>query len=495
MSEKYILAIDQGTASSRAILFDHNSGVAAVARRELTQIYPRPGWVEHDPDEIWSGQAAVISEVLARKRITGSSLEAVGITNQRETTILWDRETGAPVYNAIVWQDRRTADSCEELTESGYREMIRERTGLIPDAYFSATKIKWILDNVQGVAAKAAAGKICFGTVDSWLLWKMTGGSLHATDVTNASRTMIFNIHTLQWDTDLLDLFGIPESILPEVRSCSEVYGNTLPHVTGYPVPIAGVAGDQQAALFGQLCLYEGMVKNTYGTGCFMILNTGSKPVSSSNRLLTTVAWKIGDTVSYGLEGSVFIAGAAIQWLRDGLGIIKDAPASEPLAASVSDTGGVAFVPALSGLGAPHWDPHARGTITGITRGTTAAHIARAALESIAFQVRDLLVAMQNDSGRKIRELRADGGASVNSLLMQFQADILGIKVTRPDVMETTALGAAYMAGLATGFWGSANELRSHSISHTTYSPSMDKGTLQKHLKRWRDAVDKTKTR
>lgn len=494
MSEKYILAIDQGTTSSRAILFDHNSGVAAVARREFTQIYPKPGWVEHDPDEIWSGQAAVISEVLARKRITGSCLEAVGITNQRETTILWDRETGNPVYNAIVWQDRRTADFCEELIESGYGEMIRERTGLIPDAYFSATKIKWILDNVPGVSAKAAAGKICFGTVDSWLLWKMLGGKLHATDITNASRTMLFNIHTLQWDSDLLDLFGIPESILPEVKSCSEIYGYTLPHVTGYPVPAAGVAGDQQAALFGQLCLDEGMVKNTYGTGCFMILNTGSKPVSSSNRLLTTVAWKIGDTVSYGLEGSVFIAGAAIQWLRDGLGIIKDAPASESLAATVPDTGGVAFVPALSGLGAPHWDPYARGTITGITRGTTAAHIARAALESIAFQVRDLLVAMESDSGRKIHELRADGGASVNSLLMQFQSDILGIKVTRPDEMETTALGAAYMAGLATGFWGSADELRSHAISYTTYSPSMEQGALQKHLKQWRDAVDKTLT-
>lgn len=494
MSEKYILAIDQGTTSSRAILFDHSGGVAAVARRELTQIYPVPGWVEHDPDEIWSGQAAVISEVMARKRVTGTSLVAAGITNQRETTVLWDRESGNPVYNAIVWQDRRTANYCEELTESGYGEMIRERTGLIPDAYFSATKIKWILDNVPGVAARAAEGMICFGTVDSWLLWKMTGGSLHATDVTNASRTMLFNIHTMQWDDDLAELFGIPRSLLPEVRSCSEIYGYTMPHVTGHPVPVAGVAGDQQAALFGQFCLEEGMVKNTYGTGCFMILNTGSKPVSSSNRLLTTVAWKIGDSVSYGLEGSVFIAGAAIQWLRDGLGIIKDAPASEDLASSVPDAGGVAFVPALSGLGAPHWDPHARGIITGITRGTTAAHIARASLESIAFQVRDLLVAMENDSGRKIRELRVDGGASANGLLMQFQSDILGIEVVRPDVMETTAFGAACMAGLATGFWESAEELRSLPARHTTYSPAMDKRLLQQHLKRWRDAVDKAKS-
>jgi len=492
VKEKYILAIDQGTTSSRALLFDNSGRIAGMARKEFTQVYPRPGWVEHDPDEIWSSQAAVISEVLARKKVAGSQVVATGITNQRETTILWDRKTGNPVYNAIVWQDRRTADECERLVEEGYGEMIRDRTGLIPDAYFSATKIRWILDNVDGVAVRAEAGDICFGTVDSWLLWKITGGRVHATDVTNASRTMLFNIHTLEWDRNLLKMFGIPESILPEVRSCSEIYGYTDQHILGYRLPVAGIAGDQQAAMFGQLCMERGMVKNTYGTGCFMILNTGSRPVTSENRLLTTIAWKLGNNVVYGLEGSVFIAGAAIQWLRDGLEIIRDAPSSEPLALSVQDNGGVCFVPALSGLGAPHWDPYARGTITGITRGTTRGHLARAALESIALQVRDVLVAMESDYGEKLAQLRVDGGASVNNLLMQFQSDILGIEVIRPSVMETTALGAAYLAGLATGFWGSVNELKKQWAPETTFSPSMDKNIIKRHLDQWNDALGRS---
>jgi glycerol kinase len=489
MKSEYILALDQGTTSSRAILFNRAGEISGMAKKELSQIYPDKGWVEHDPDEIWSSQAAVISEVIARKKVSGSQLTAIGITNQRETTILWDRNTGNPVYNAIVWQDRRTASLCDDLISEGYGDMIRERTGLIPDAYFSATKIGWILDNIPGVRERAEAGEICFGTVDSWLLWKLSGGVIHATDVTNASRTMLFNIHTLKWDRDLIKLFRIPESILPTVKSCSEIYGYTDPHIIGYKVPIAGVAGDQQAALFGQLCIDEGMVKNTYGTGCFMIMNTGTKPVFSDNRLLTTIAWKIGKKVVYGLEGSVFIAGAAIQWLRDGLEIIKDAPSSETLAKSVYDNGGVSFVPALSGLGAPHWDPYARGTITGITRGTTRGHIARAALESIAFQVRDVLIAMEGDAGKRLLQLRVDGGASENNLLMQFQSDILGIEVVRPAVMETTGLGAAFLAGLAVGFWKSIEELRKQWTPESTFCPEMKKSIVEEHLANWNDAL------
>ena len=487
------MSLDQGTTSSRAILFNQEGRIEALARKEFTQIYPRPGWVEHDPKEIWSSQASVVSELMARKGIRGNNIDSIGITNQRETTILWDRSTGEPVYNAIVWQDRRTAPDCDKLIADGHTETIMKRTGLIPDAYFSATKVRWILDNVKGAREKAEKGELCFGTVDSLLLWKLTGGQEHATDVSNASRTMMYNIHTLEWDSHLLELFNIPDAILPEVRSCSEVYGVTDEHITGYRIPVAGIAGDQQAALFGQLCLDKGMVKNTYGTGCFMILNTGDEPVVSSNRLLTTIAWMIGDKVSYGLEGSVFIAGAAIQWLRDGLELIKTAPDSEKLASSVDDNGGVYFVPALAGLGAPHWDPYARGTLTGITRGTTKGHIARAALESIAFQVRDVLVAMQRDFGSNVAELRADGGASENDLLMQFQSDILGIDVVRPQVMETTALGAAYFAGLATGYWDSIDSIKNLSESNQSFSPAMKNEVLEAHLSNWQKALERAK--
>ncbi|MFP4489711.1 MAG: glycerol kinase GlpK [Bacteroidales bacterium] len=494
MDTGYILALDQGTTSSRAILFDHSGRIRSQAKKEFTQFYPRPGWVEHDPLELWSSQMSVISEVTARAGIEGRDIKALGITNQRETTIVWDRKTGAPVYNAIVWQDRRTAEVCDRLIADGLEQMIQKRTGLVPDAYFSATKLQWILKNVPGVRTRAAAGELCFGTVDSWLLWKLTGGAgggLHATDVTNASRSMLFNIHTLEWDDELLRLFDIPRVMMPELRTCSEIYGMTDSAVTGFHVPVAGIAGDQQASLFGQLCLDEGMVKNTYGTGCFMILNTGGSPVTSSNKLLTTIAWQIGDDLVYGLEGSVFIAGAAIQWLRDGLEIISDAPSSEKLALTVDDNGGVYFVPALSGLGAPWWDPYARGTITGITRGTTKAHLARAALESIAFQVRDVLMAMQDDYGRSIADIRVDGGASGNNLLLQFQSDILGNEVIRPSVMETTAMGAAYLAGLATGYWDGIEELRKHWQPERTFTPVMDRETAQAHISNWQQALKK----
>ena len=494
MNKKYILALDQGTTSSRAILFDEKGQMVSQAKKEFRQIYPEPGWVEHDPLEIWSSQLSVISEVTARAGIQGRDILALGITNQRETTVIWDRYTGKPVYNALVWQDRRTAGLCDKLIGDGLEGMIQGRTGLVPDAYFSATKIKWILDNVPGLKQKANNGDLCFGTVDSWLLWKLTGGpgkGVHATDVSNAGRTMLFNIKTLEWDSELLKLFHIPEKILPAVRTCSEIYGMTDSTVTGFSVPVAAMAGDQQASLFGQLCLDEGMVKNTYGTGCFMILNTGNSPVMSSNKLLTTIAWQIKDDLVYGLEGSVFIAGAAVQWLRDGLGIIKDAPSSEALALAVEDNGGVYFVPALSGLGAPWWDPYARGTITGITRGTTKAHLARAALESIAFQVRDVLLAMETDYGRSLTEIRVDGGASSNNLMLQFQSDILGIDVIRPSVMETTALGAAYLAGLAVGFWDSIDELKKHWSPDRLFRPSMDKETVNKHINNWQQALRK----
>lgn len=467
--------------------------MVGISKKEFTQLYPRPGWVEHDPSEIWSSQASVISELMAKKGISGEYIDSIGITNQRETTIVWDRESGDPVYNAIVWQDRRTAPVCDKLIADGHSDTIMKRTGLIPDAYFSATKLIWILDNVEGVRERAEKGELCFGTVDSWLLWKITGGQEHATDVTNASRTMMYNIHTLEWDNHLLELFNIPEAMLPEVRSCSEVYGVSDERITGYKIPVAGIAGDQQAALFGQLCLDKGMVKNTYGTGCFMILNTGNEAVVSSNRLLTTIAWMIGDKVTYGLEGSVFIAGAAIQWLRDGLEIIKSAPESEKLASEVDDNGGVYFVPALAGLGAPHWDPYARGTITGITRGTSRGHISRAALESIAFQVRDVLIAMQKDFGSKLSGLRVDGGACENDLLMQFQSDILGIDVIRPAVMETTALGAAYLAGLATGYWDSIDTLKEQWHVDKSFNPGMNERLVKNHLLNWRKALERAK--
>src|SRR5436190_2864321 len=444
---KYILALDQGTTSSRAIVFDHNGSVVSVAQQEFRQIFPQPGWVEHDANEIWATQRNVAAQALNKVRLTANDVAAIGITNQRETTLVWDRTTGKPICNAIVWQDRRTAGVCDRLKARGLAKMIRRKTGLVVDAYFSGTKLQWILNNVPGAKAKARAGQLAFGTIDSWLVWNLTGGRQHVTDPSNASRTMLFNIHTGEWDDELLKLFGVPRSVLPEVRSSSEVYGETT--LFGGRIPIAGIAGDQQAALFGQACTEPGMVKNTYGTGCFMLMNTGTKPIASKNNLLTTVAWRIGNRTEYALEGSIFIAGAVVQWVRDGLGIIRSSADVEALAARVPDTGGVYFVPAFAGLGAPHWDQYARGIIAGITRGTTAGHIARAALEGIAYQVADVLKAMEADSGLSIPELRVDGGAAANNLLMQFQADILNVPIVRPKLLETTALGAAYLAGLA----------------------------------------------
>ena len=469
----YILALDQGTTSSRAIVFDHDGAIKAVAQKELTQIFPKTGWVEHDPQEIWASQIGVAVEALGRGHVHPGDLAAVGITNQRETTIVWDRETGEPVHNAIVWQDRRTADYCQRLKAEGAGETIQAKTGLLIDAYFSASKIRWILDNVSGVRGRADAGKLAFGTVDSWLVWKLTGHARHITDVSNASRTMLFNIHTLQWDDELLRLFGVPASMLPDVRSSSEPYGHVSTSLGIESVPIAGIAGDQQAALFGQMCREPGMSKNTYGTGCFLLQNIGTTPTRSTQQLVTTVAWKIGDRTEYALEGSVFIGGAVVQWIRDGLGLIRTAPEIEPLAASVPDNGGVYLVPAFAGLGAPHWDPYARGTIVGVTRGTTSGHIARAALESIAYQVADLLDAMAADASIALTELRVDGGAASNNTLMQFQADLLGVPVVRPAVTETTALGAAYLAGLAVGFWPSIEAITGQWKVDRRFEPSM----------------------
>lgn len=454
----YILALDQGTTSSRAIVFDRKGNIKAIAQKEFEQIYPQPGWVEHDPMEIWSSQLAVAAEAIVKAGIGAKDVHAIGITNQRETTVVWDKETGLPVYNAIVWQDRRTSGYCDSIRKT-HGDIIRNKTGLIIDSYFSATKVRWVLENVEGARQKATDGKLLFGTIDSWLIWKLSGGTTHVTDVTNASRTMIYDINTLKWDQELLDLFGIPNSMLPDVRSSSEVYCETAGNILAAKIPIAGIAGDQQAALFGQMCTEVGMVKNTYGTGCFMLMNIGSKPTISANNLLTTIAWQIDGKVSYALEGSIFIGGAVVQWLRDELGIIKTSGDVEDLAAKVKDTGGVYMVPAFAGLGAPHWDQHARGTITGITRGTNSAHFARAALESIAYQTRDVLKSMEADAGTPISELRVDGGATANNLLMQFQADILKSKVIRPKVTEVTALGSAYLAGLATGFWGGIDEI------------------------------------
>lgn len=487
----YILSLDQGTTSSRAILFNRSGVPVAVARKEFAQIFPRPGWVEHDPEEIWSTQAGVAAEVLSRAGAGSSDIDAIGITNQRETTVVWNRETGKPVCNAIVWQDRRTAEYCDRLRADGLGATITAKTGLIIDAYFSATKIKWIIDNVRGAREMADKGKLAFGTVDSWLLWNLTGGRLHLTDVSNASRTMLFNIHTLAWDPELLRLFDIPESILPEVRSSSEIYGLTSGTFTSQ-IPVAGMAGDQQAALFGQMCVEQGMVKNTYGTGCFMMMNTGTTPMESRNRLLTTIAWKRGEETVYALEGSIFIGGAVVQWLRDGLGIIRNSEAVEKLAMEVSSTDGVFFVPAFAGLGAPYWNQHARGTITGLTRGSTAAHIARAAVESIAFQTHDVLLAMQYDSGLKIIELRVDGGAAANNLLMQFQADILEAVVVRPKITETTALGAAYLAGLATGFWENLDEIKSQWEAESRFCATMESGKRENLLQGWNRAVNTT---
>lgn len=486
---KFILAFDQGTTSSRAIVFNKEGNMVATAQKEFTQIFPQSGWVEHDANEIWSTQLGVATEAVLMAGITVQDIAAIGITNQRETTVVWDRATGQPVYNAIVWQDRRTADYCDVLKKDGYASMIQSKTGLVTDAYFSGTKVKWILDNVEGARAKAENGELCFGTVDSWLLWKLTAGKVHATDVSNASRTIMYNIYEMQWDKELLQLLNIPESMLPQVRSSSEVYGYTENILTASNIPVSGIAGDQQAALFGQMCTQPGMVKNTYGTGCFMLMNTGEKPVASKNNLLTTIAWKVNGKVHYALEGSVFIGGAVVQWLRDGLKIIQSSGDVEKLAAEAADNGGVYFVPAFTGLGAPYWNPHARGIIVGLSRGSSNAHIARAAVESIAFQSMDLLKAMEADAGIPIAELRVDGGATINNNLMQFQADILNTSVVRPQVTETTALGAAYLAGLAVGFWSSMEEIQQNWQKNRVFVSDMNNETRQAHQRNWQKAI------
>lgn len=493
--KKYILALDQGTTSSRAIVFDHDGKICSVAQKEFTQYFPKPGWVEHNPNEIWSSQASVIAESISAIDINGLDIAGIGITNQRETTIVWDVDTEEPIYNAIVWQDRRTADYCDKLKAEGLIDTIREKTGLIIDAYFSGTKIKWILDNVPGARQRAEQGKLRFGNVDSWLVWRLTRGEVHVTDVTNASRTMLFNINTLKWDADLLKLLDIPVSMLPEVKTSSEVYGHTKTTIFAHEVPISGIAGDQQAALFGQMCIEPGAIKNTYGTGCFVMLNTGEKPVKSENNLLTTIAWKIGDKINYALEGSIYVGGSVVQWLRDGLCCIKSSSEIEELAASVPDSGGVFFVPALTGLAAPYWDQHARGTIIGITRGTTTAHIARAALDGIAFQTYDIARAMAKDMGAPLTELKVDGGASRNNLLMQYQANLLGIKVVRPKITETTALGAAYLAGLAVGFWKDLDEIKQQWQVERTFEPVPDNEEIAAAKQGWADAVHRTLTK
>jgi glycerol kinase len=490
----YILALDQGTTSSRAIIFDKKGSIIAVAQKEFNQIFPKPGWVEHDPNEIWSTQLGVAAEVISKAGLTVENIAAIGITNQRETTVVWERATGKPVYNAIVWQDRRTAAFCDELKAKGTDKLIQEKTGLIIDAYFSATKVKWILDNVEGARQKANNGELCFGTIDSWLLWNLTKGKVHATDVSNASRTLLLNIHTLQWDGELEKIFDIPGNMLPQVRSSSEVYGETQNILTAHRVPIAGIAGDQQSALFGQMCTLPGMVKNTYGTGCFMLMNTGEKAVPSKNNLLTTVAWKVNGITHYALEGSVFIAGAVVQWLRDGLGIIKSSAEVEELAQKVTHSDGVYVVPAFAGLGAPYWNQHARGTILGMTRGTTSAHIARAALDSIAYQTMDVLKAMEADSGISIAELRVDGGATVNNLMMQFQSNVLNTKVIRPKIIETTALGAAYLAGLAVGYWKNMEEIQQQWQVERIFEPDMKDVTRNQLYKGWQRAVKAVQT-
>lgn len=492
-NNQFVLALDQGTTSSRAILFDKKGKIQAVAQKAFEQKFPQAGWVEHDPVEIWTSQASVATEVLARVSLKASQIAAIGITNQRETTILWDRNTGQPLYNAIVWQDRRTSAYCNQLKAQGYSEMVSERTGLIIDAYFSATKIKWILDNIPGAREKAEKGEVCFGTVDSWLIWKFSGGKEHLTDITNASRTMLFNIHEQKWDDELLRLLDIPAGILPEVKSSSEVYGTTSGDIFSAQVPIAGIAGDQQAALFGQMCLEPGMAKTTYGTGCFLVMNTGSKPVKSKNKLLTTIAWQLGEDITYALEGSVFIGGAAIQWLRDGLELFRNAKDSEALAMELESNEGVYFVPALTGLGAPYWDQDARGTFFGITRGTTKAHFARAALESIAYQVHDVLKAMERDSGAMTREMKVDGGAVENNFLMQFQTDLVQCAVKRPKITETTALGAAYLAGLAVGYWEDIDALYELSETERVFKPKMDPEQVKQQLHYWHKAVERAK--
>lgn len=488
--EKFILALDQGTTSSRSIVFDKKGNIVSVAQKEFTQYFPKPGWVEHDPLEIWSSQASTAAEATTKKGIYGADIAAIGITNQRETVVVWDRNTGKPVYNAIVWQDKRTSNYCDELKKQGKSRLIREKTGLVIDSYFSGTKVKWILDNVEGARKKADAGDLIMGTIDSWLIWNMTKGELHITDVTNASRTLLYNINTLEWDEELLELFTIPKSMLPQVKESSEVYGHTNPNFFASKIPIAGIAGDQQAALFGQMCTKPGMVKNTYGTGCFMLMNIGEKPIVSEHNLLTTVAWSINGKTQYALEGSIFIAGAVVQWLRDSLKIIKKSEDVEKLAATVDSTEGVYLVPAFAGLGAPYWNQHAKGSIFGLTRGSTDAHIARAALESIAFQTMDVLKAMEADSKISIKELRVDGGATVNNLLMQFQADVLNTSTVRPKVIETTVMGAAYLAGLAVGFWESLEEIQEIWQTDVNFNPTTERSGIEENIKGWYRAID-----
>jgi len=491
--QKFILSLDAGTTSSRAILFNHSGEIVNVAQQEFEQIYPQGGWVEHDPKTIWETQLKVVKEVIAKESISPNQIAAIGITNQRETTIVWNRETGEPIFNAIVWQDRRTANFCDELIGKKLEKTINEKTGLVIDAYFSGTKIKWILDNVKGARKLAKEGKLAFGTVDTWLVWNLTNGKLHITDVSNASRTMMYNINTLSWDEELLDLLDVPKEVLPEVKTSSEVYGTTSKDLFGAEIPISGIAGDQQAALFGQMCVEQGMVKNTYGTGCFVVMNTGEKPIVSKNRLLSTIGWQIGDKVTYALEGSIFMGGALVQWLRDQLGIIKTAPEIEELASKVENNGGVSFVQGFVGLGAPHWDQYATGTIIGLTRGTGKAHIARAALEAIAFRSMEVIETMVEDSGIELSELRVDGGASANNLLMQIQADSINTKVVRPKVTETTALGAAYFAGLATGYWNSIDELKTQWQVDRTFVPASDLTTIKEVIANWQRAIELSK--
>ena len=487
---KYILALDQGTTSSRAIVFDKQGNIVSMAQKEFTQHFPKPGWVEHDPKEIWSTQAGVAAEAIAKKGLNVENIAAIGITNQRETVVVWDKNTGEPIYNAIVWQDKRTSDYCDDLKNDGKTEMIRNKTGLVIDSYFSGTKVKWILDNVKGARQKAEAGDLILGTIDTWLIWNFTKGEQHITDVTNASRTLIFNINTMDWDDELLELLTIPKSMLPEVKQSSEVYGHTQSTFYDTKIPIAGIAGDQQAALFGQMCTKPGMVKNTYGTGCFMLMNIGDKPIVSKNNLLTTVAWKINGKTTYALEGSIFIAGAVVQWLRDGLKIIRNSSDVESLASSVESTDGVYFVPAFAGLGAPHWNQHAKGTLFGLTRGSTDAHIARAALESIAFQTMDILKSMEADANISIKELRVDGGATINNLLMQFQSDVLNTVTVRPKVVETTAMGAAFLAGLAVGYWENPEEIQNIWQTDKTFTPIEDRTEIEVNIKGWYRAID-----
>ena len=490
---RYILALDQGTSSSRAVVVDRAGRVRAVAQRELSPVYPQPGWVEQDPDEIWASQAAVVGEVLQAARLSGADIAAIGISNQRETTIVWDRQTGRPIWNAIVWQDRRTAELCGRLRDEGRADLFRRKTGLVLDAYFSGTKLAWLLDRVPDARRRAEQGRLAFGTVDSWLVWQLTKGRAHLTDVTNASRTLLYNIHTGEWDAELLELLNIPSGLLPEVRPSSQVFAETATELWGAAIPIAGLVGDQQAALFGQRCHTPGTVKNTYGTGCFLLMPTGAQAVRSDHRLLTTPAWQLSGRTLYALEGSVFIGGAVVQWLRDGLGMIRASAEVEPLAASVPDTGGVYLVPAFAGLGAPHWDPYARGALVGLTRGTSAAHIARAALESIAYQSRDVAAAMEADAGLSLTELRVDGGATANNLLMQFQADILGVPVVRPRVTETSALGAAYLAGLAVGYWTDQSQLDAQWQVERIFEPRMPPDRCAALIADWQRAIERAK--